>query len=368
MSDATNTIVTAVPVSSIQRITRESGLAVDGIQTIVEAFGPIFVEAQQLAEQAAEIQVPDATHVTEIKAAGAMRRSLAKVRSLGEKTRKTLKEDSLKRGQVIDKINRALLEIIEPQEERLTELENIAERQEAERKEALKAKRVKELGEFIDTAYLDLANMPEADYANLLESSKQRQKANQEATRKAEADRAEREAAEKQERERIAAENTKLRLEAEQRELAAKAERDKAIREQQAANEKARLEREAVEAKARKEREELEAKARQEQARAAEALRIEQEARQRAEAARIALEQKDAAERAAQARREQEAKDEAARADRAPDKEKLQSLAVSLYRFDMPAMASPEGKKAMKIINADLSALMEKISDMADKF
>ncbi len=280
--------------NQLAKIVQSSNLAQVDADTLKESFTPHFANTEALLAESTAIRVTDATQVSEIKASRAMRLRLKDVRVAADKTRKALKEDSLRKGKAIDGIYNVLMLALEPEEQRLLEQEQFAERAEAARKTKLQAERagvlvslgadpsLYQLGEMNEQAYTQLCDGIRAANAARLESERKAEEARQEAERK----KAEEEA-------RIRSENERLRKEAEEREKAARAERErleaekraveakaKAEREasekaqaeerakaeaaRKAADEKARKEREAIEAKARKEREEAEAKARSE--------------------------------------------------------------------------------------------------------
>ena len=94
---------------------------------------------------------------------------LVKVRTGIEQRRKQLKEESLREGQAIDGIAKTLTGLIFPIEKHLETQAEFAKRKEAERKEALQAKRKAELQDYdVDCSYFDLANMPDTQYERLL--------------------------------------------------------------------------------------------------------------------------------------------------------------------------------------------------------
>jgi HAD superfamily hydrolase (TIGR01509 family) len=196
-------------------------------------------------------QAMDAAGKDEIRKARDMRLQLREVRIASEKRRKALKEDSLRRGQAIDKVAKVITQIAEPAEAKLLEMETIAERLEAERKARVRAERVMQLAPFgVDTTCIDLAGMEDAAFARLLEGSRLASEARERAKREAEEKRAADEAARKAEADRLKAENERLRKENEKREAdarAARAEADRKLREEREAREK--LEREDAERK-----------------------------------------------------------------------------------------------------------------------
>lgn len=236
-------------------------------------------------------------------------------------------------------------------------------------------------------------------------------------------ERLKREQSEREERERIRAENERLKKEADEREAAAKVEREAAEKARIEAEEVARVEREAAAAKlleaqekaererqlfaekARKERDAIEAKARAEKE-AAEALALAEtrrlqkiaedaerariagdllaqaqreadqrkfqeqlaESNLRAEVARVARESAERAERdrlAKEAAEAQAAKEAEETALRAPDREKLIALAVTLRATPLPDMASEAGSLAVTRVEREIIHLCDYITEKA---
>lgn len=354
------------------KISNESGLVIQtAFKTAFEQVGPLVAEAQK-------ITVTDATQVAAIKQSRSVRLKLKELRVEADKTRKMLKEDSLRTGRAIDGAYNVLLAIVKPHEERLEECEKFAERAEAKRIAELKAAREELLAPFaIDTAFYSLGEMPEETFAQLLESSRLAHESKIALARKAEEERIAAEAARVAEENRIREENAKL-------EAAAKAER--AARE--AAEAQAKAEREAIEAAARKEREEAErarlaaeAKAKKEREEAEAKARAEREAIEaRAKAEREAAEAQAAEERKARERAEAElqaAKDAEAkriadeekarkRAAKAPDREKVKAIAASLSAIVLPQPASIELVPTFGEIQKRIADLAKWIEAQAD--
>jgi colicin import membrane protein len=340
----------------------QTGLEKPATSALVAAFHPIFDKARKAIADAQGVaeSVKDATCVKEIRKSRACRLALREVRIESDKVRKKQKEHALLFGKAVDGFHNILLADLSPVETALQDAEDIAERAEATRLAALKAAREAELQPFLETPVIgDLSTLSEREYAQTLSDAKLLKQAKIDAAAKAEADAKARAEGERLERERIAAENAKLKAEAEAREAAAKAEREEAARKlaaeqaaakaaQDAANKKLAEEREAAEAarkaaeaRARKEREAIEAKAKAERE-AAEAEAKKEQARLKAiadeERAKVA-----AAEAAAQALRDAESKKAALaaaaakKAAAAPDNAKAQAFADSLRDMPLPS-------------------------------
>lgn len=403
-------------------VVEQHQLQPDTAKSLTETFAPLFVEARHVIEKSRAIVVTDASQKLEIKLARECRLALRSIRVNGDKTRKSLKEESLRKGKAIDGFYNILLHLTEQEEIRLEEQEKFVERQEAQRKAQVKADREKALQPYgIDTTFYQLGEMSDEAWAQLLENTRAAHTAKLEAQRKAEEERIRVENERLKEEQRIREENERLRREAEERERAAKAERERLEREKAAAEEQARKEREAAQAaaaaaeserqrleaeklaaeekarrekeaaeaetarqleeqkrladeaaraaeeKARLEREAIEAKARAEreaaeQAAAAERARTEEIARKEREA-RERVEAELRAQREAAERAKQVAEETARKAALAPEREKLQRVAAQLRMFELPDLTSDGGK----IVVEDLTARLEKLAVWLEK-
>jgi hypothetical protein len=312
-------------------VANKNNLMPDGMTTIWAGFAPHFKEFKALATSAKTIDEKSP------KAARAMRLELKAVRIASEKTRKSLKEDSLRRGKAIDAMHNVLEYELAPVEQAMEDIEKAEERAEAARKEALRVVRAKEIEPFADPLFYDLANMPDGQWVGLLTSLKAAHEAKIAAEKEAELQRLRKAKEEAEERERLRQENERLAAEAAKARAAQEAERKKA--EQAAA--KARAEQERIRQEAIAEAQRIEAQhAKERQRLEAEAQRLKAEAQKKAEA-------EAKARRAEQERIEKERAEEE-RAAAAPDREKLIQFATALLGLDWPVMASSPGKEAVK--------------------
>ena len=373
MTEATEMIVVDTIPAELEKAVTETGLAADGVQSLKDGFAPHFIAFHQLADDAKAITVGQPN------AARDMRLALKAIRVGAEKTRKAMKEDSLRRGKAIDGINSLLVYQLTPIEEAMSDIEKAEEIAEAKRKAALQEARAEDLAPYADPSFYDLGSMPDDQWEQLIAGAKAAHEAKIAAAAKAEADRieaervaaeaeAKRQAEETAERERMRAENERLAKIAEQerkaREAAeakaaaeraeaerkAEAEREQARKEREAAEAAARKEREAIEAQARKEREALEAKAKAEREDAARLARIEREKRE-------AIEAEQRAKAEIETKRIASEKAAAKKAAAAPDKRKVIVFAESIRHMDVPVMSTDAGK-----------VLAESIASQRDKF
>lgn len=197
------TVEAPTPETQLDRVATEAGLVGPAKQDLITAFLPDFSQAWNLSVEAKAINVTDPSQKDEIKKARDMRLQLREVRINSEKRRKALKEDSLRRGQAIDKVAKVITQISEPAEAKLLEMETIAERLEQERRSRLRAERAMQLAPFgVDTTCIDLAGMEEPAFARLLEDSRLASEAREKAKREEEEKRAAEEAARKAEAKR----------------------------------------------------------------------------------------------------------------------------------------------------------------------
>ena len=322
----------------------DEGLTPDTAQSLRAAFEGYFTAADEWRAKALSIQITRPDQFREMKLARETRLALREIRINAEKTRKALKEDSLKKGKAIDGIYNMLAYAVEPLEKHLLEQEQFIQRIEEQRKAKLKADREAELIPLgVDVSLYQLGEMDDATFGQLLETNRLAYAARQEAARKAEQERIERERKEAEERAAreaaAAAEREKLRLEIE------RVNRERAEAERKAAEERAKIEAERKAELERIERERLaaEEKARKEREAAEAQARAEREAREKAEAE---LRAKQEAERKAQEEREAAARAAAA----APDRDKLDALAQAVRALPVPVLSTSAGKDIETLI------------------
>lgn len=317
--------------NKLMQIVSTSGLEQAKAQYILEKFQGYFKIAAEYEALAKTLVVTSADQIPIMRMAREGRLFLKAKRVDIEKTRKELKEQSLREGKTIDGIANVLKGLIEPTEEYLERQEKFVEIREEERRAGLKAARIPELTVLgLVPEFYDLANMSEEAYAEVIKSAKDAIAAKEEAERKAEQERIEREAEEK----RIRQENERLRKEAEETErrnreawAKAEAERKRVAAEAEA---KFKAEREAREREAAKLKKEADEK-----------LRKEREEREK-----LASQLKAKAE--AEAKEKKRIADEEKKAKRAPDKEKLLSLGKRIVTIELPEVKSEEAGEILQ--------------------
>ena len=332
-----NTIATTE--NPLVKVVNESGLDKTKAQVLLDNFSNYFAVAAEWEKTAAGLVITDVSEVAKMKMAREGRLFLKDKRVAVEKTRKALKDSSLREGQTIDAIAKILTNLIVPIENDLEQKEKFAEIKEAERKAALKTAREAELTPFAEfvPAGLDFGSMTVENYTIILNGAKTQLQAKKDAEAKAEADRIAKEKADADERERqrIEAENTRMQLEAERERVAAREreleiERQKAAQIQAEANEKmiaAQNEAHRLQAEKDAENHRLllkirEKEAAEEQAKRDEHARIEADAKARERAAK--------------------------KAAAAPDKEKLLALAGQIDNLNLPELKTEDGRAILK--------------------
>jgi hypothetical protein len=324
--DATERTELIVP-AKLEAAVIKSGIDASGALSLRNAFVGHFVTFSDLAEKAQMIRFDQPAE------AKALRLQLKNVRTSAERTRKLLKEDSLRRGEAIDGINAVLLYELKPIEEAMDAIEKAEERAKASRAAALRDGRAEELRPFCNPTFYDLGNMPDEAYAALLDSMQTARRAKDEAAAKERAD--------KVERDRIAAEAKaekdledvaeRERMRAENERLAQIAAEERAKREQQEAAARAERERADADARAAKELADSQAKAEREKREAAEKelARLAKERAEKIEAEEVA----------------------AKKAKAAPDREKLAALAAAIRGMAVPTLATEAGAALVLRIN-----------------
>lgn len=289
------------------------------------------------------------------------RLALVKCRTGAEKVHKEMKQDILVLGRAIDGAKNMLIAATLPEEKALAEIEERAERREAERIAKLHEERLAELQPYTD-AYnsLPLGNMFDEQYASILDNAKLAYEARIARERAAEEARIAAEKAAEQERQRIEAERIEAERKAAEERAALKEKLEAEEKERmrvaaEAAKEKARLEAalEAEKAKAEAEKKEAERLAKIEEEKAAKLL-----AEERAKAAKLQAEMQEQKAREAKAEADRIAAEK--KAALAPDKEQIAAYATSLKELTIPTLKTNEGKAAaVKVARVVESALAQ---------
>lgn len=321
----------------------ESGLSMEKHNDLSGRFNPFAESVKELIATAEGLEVAGAEDIELMALARKTRLSLRSIRLDVEKTRKDLKEESLREGKAIDGMANIIKFIIVPVENHLQEQEDFVKRAEEDRIAALIHDRTERLVALdVDCHAFDLGAMTDEAFSSLLSSSDMGYKAKKEAeaaelkridderiaNEKAEAERRE---TERVEREKIEADNARLRKEAEASEKKAEAERKKA------------------DALRKKEEE-----------------RHRQESdRKKAEADRIAAEDR-AAKDAELARVKAEKEAEQVRLA-APDKDKIEVLTDAICKLSMPSASSDIARAALRDVGGILNSAVKRLRKAQDE-
>jgi hypothetical protein len=283
-----------------------------------KSFNPFMEQIKEMENSVYSIKITDISQREKMRQAHDMRMKLTKIRTEADKTRKTLKEDSLNYGKAVQAIYNIIEMTTKKAESYLSEQENFIINLEMKRKAELKARREMELqpySEFVPFG-TELANISEESFQQLLSNSKILLQVKIDREEKERIGREEQIKKEQEERERIRIENEKLRAERAEQEKLMQIEREKARREKEEIEKLASIESEKIRQEQIKQQNELE----QERIKA---HKLQQE-----------IEKKKQSELAELKRKEIELKKAAA----APDKEKLTAYFKSISSIPYPIM------------------------------
>lgn len=333
--------------TQLTTVLSDAGLEQSSTDLILSKFNAFDLQASEWMDKAKALVVSDVTEIDKMKEARTARLALRKIRTEADKTRKELKEESLRYGKAVQGVYNFMEAKIKPIEEHLQKQEDFAKIKEQERIEAIREERerlVEDLREFVGYGD-DFGLMSEVAFQALLKSAKQQQAdqiAQNEAAIKAQAEAVERD---RLEQIRIREENERLRAEAAARAEADRIERELAEAERRKADEAARVERERVEAERRKlEAEKLAAQAELDRIKAEERARVEQEA----------------ADALAREKAEQEA---TRKAKAAPDKAKALAYIKANGTGDSPDVSDPEVHSLLADFDGQLEAMIKDYTD-----
>lgn len=333
------------------QVIQESGVEATTAQNLQDSFLPFFNQAKDWAEKASQIVVTDASQVQLIKDARQARLMLKEIRVNADKTRKALKEDSLRYGKAVQGVYNVIEYLIVPIEQHLEKQEKFVEIQEAERKAKLKLQREDELRPFSQYVPfgIDLANMADEDYQKVFSGAKLQFEAAIEAKERAEKERIEREASIKLHNERknaIIPFWNYLTDAQKALDFSTVSESEFSMITESCKTQKADFDRKQAEAKAENERLAAKLKAEREEREAA--LKVEREKQAQLEKE---LQAKKDAEAKAQAEKERAERAERAaqrKAAKAPDKDKMKMAINSIaLHFDVK---DEEAQATAKII------------------
>lgn len=322
----------------------EYGIEESKANELVGNLPQIIAERELLSAQYDEVVRMDIESPQTAIRANELRKLIKNNRTKGiEVWHKTTKDYFLKGGQFVDAIKRKEVAENERMENALEEIENYADKKEAERKESLRVARLEELkpySEFVPFG-INLGDLLEDGYQKVFNGAKLQMEAKLEAERKAEAERIE--AERKAEEERIA----KEKKDAEERE-AQRLENERLKKEAEKREKEIELERKANEKKLAEERAKAKAEADRIEAENQAKLKAEREAKAKIE--KELQDKKDAELKAENDRKEAElkAKKEAEKLAKAPIKKQLLAW-VESFEIEIPSSELLNNEKALLI-------------------
>jgi len=201
----------------IKKLLESSLIEKTKMDYIVEKFSEFTTIANEWSEKANAIVVTDESQIELMQQAREGRLILKAKRIEIEKTRKSLKEQSLNEGRLIDGIAKTLALLVEPAEKHLELQERFAEIQMQKRKAELKAERYKLMlpyAEILDPDTLQLDIITEEAFIGILKYAKNTLEAKIESERLAKIEQEEKAKAEAWEKEKLRLENDRLKAEA----------------------------------------------------------------------------------------------------------------------------------------------------------
>lgn len=329
-------------------VNRDSALQVQG------AFVELFSKADALVRQGEKIVVTDHRQRALMDEARRVRLQLRAVRCEGDRVRKALKEDSLKRGRAIDGVGNVLSGYIERTEAYLLEQEQFAERHEAKRVAELAEARAKLVQPYADvfaggTGAFNLGDMGEEQFQVYLTGLRLQHEQKIEQARLAEAARlAQIEQARKDQEERT---RLQAELDAKRREI----EEQNRI-----AADNARVAREALDEERRRGAAELERVQREAAARVLAAENAER-------ARQIAADAENKRLREAEERAEAMRLADAQRLAAAPDREKVLAFAALVAALKAPLLTTDKGLVLREVISGQIAGFSRWLTGQADK-
>jgi len=160
--------------NKLEILITESGLEKTKAESLKTTFSDFFDIASEWERKANEIVVTNETHTEQMKLAREGRLFLKDKRVFIEKTRKNLKDSSLKEGRAIDEIAKYLTNLIEPIEKNLQDKEDFVKNLEQERKIKLSSQRLELLKEFMEFVpmNLDFGSMIDSEFEMLFNGAK----------------------------------------------------------------------------------------------------------------------------------------------------------------------------------------------------
>ena len=183
-----------ITITDLTKVTAENKLNSASANDLQAAFMPYFEQASEWRDKAAGIKVTSLAQTAEMRKAREARLALRDIRINTEKTRKELKEDSLRTGKAIDGMANVIKFLIEPIEEYLEKQEKYGEMLRIHQQNEYRDMRTHEAGKYIQDfpQSVDLGLISDEEFAKLLHFAKAQFDAREAAAMQLERERAER--------------------------------------------------------------------------------------------------------------------------------------------------------------------------------
>lgn len=200
------------------KVLEESQIEKTDAQIILDKFQGFITKASEWESVAKSIVVKDVSQTDDMAKAREARLALKDIRVEADKTRKALKERSLREGRAIDGIGNVIKALIVPLEEYLEKQEKFAENIEKERLAKLLDSRIAELSKYVeDVSMYNVSDMSDEAFSNLISMLKEAYDRKQDAIKKAEEDKKEQDRIAEEKRLEMEKENDRLKAEAKEK-------------------------------------------------------------------------------------------------------------------------------------------------------
>jgi hypothetical protein len=152
-----------LPMESIEIAIAKFKVEPDTAMVLRQHFEPFQAQAIEWADKAKDLIVTDETQTDRMASAKEARLAMRKIRLSIEALHKELKEDSLKKGQLLDLIKRTLIGFIEPTEELLQKQEDFIKIRDEQKRRELRDARLKAIREYSN----DYESIPVEDLTDI---------------------------------------------------------------------------------------------------------------------------------------------------------------------------------------------------------
>lgn len=153
-------------------VLQQSELTKEKADVLSKLFIPLYLRAKQFVEKASKINIKSADQIDDIILAKEIKKEGQRIRLDSEEAKDQLKADILKEGGAIDGLNRVIKNLVSPIENKLQEAVDFIKIQQEKKLDEMEEKRKKELVALeIDVTWFKLREMDEEKYKELLTQS-----------------------------------------------------------------------------------------------------------------------------------------------------------------------------------------------------